>query len=130
MCNPDEVGAVVVGPVTRVPYVCRKCSCNAHNALCNRHGARQPPIVRSFDLAYALVDELLPQVMSEYVAQLVVWQTEWIGKWPEVKRRLIAKSVLEDPVKPSVVLCMVKREHGHSRPSKARNIQYYYNLAT
>jgi len=128
-CDEREVGATIVSPVCRLPWVCRKCSHNLHNALCNRHGVRQPPVTYDFAPAHRAIEALLPRVMMEYGSQFVHWQHEWISKWPRCKRALIERSVRDDPLMPNVVLCMVKREHAHKRP-RPRNIQYYYNLHT
>jgi hypothetical protein len=129
-CETREVGATILGPVCRIPWTCRKCTCNAHNALCNRHGALQPTVTADFAPAIQMLRGLVDGVMQQYVEQYTVWQNEWINKWPACKRRQIDRSVAEDAVMPDVVLSMVKRELGFKQPTKARNIQYYYNLAT
>jgi len=54
----------------------------------------------------------------------------WLLKWPFGKQQSIVASVRDDLERPEKVKAMVKREVNHKAPSKARLIQFYWNLAT
>jgi len=127
-CRLNEAGARLVGPAVRVGYVCRKCICNAHNAMCNRHGKKPPPVKATVNRAsYASMRELAGM---EYGLSIAYWWENWIYKWPLVKRLMIETSRVYDRLAPDRVKNMVKREVYHKLPTKARCIQYYQNLAT
>lgn len=128
ICKDKQKGAVLVGPVASEAYVCRTCACNAHNAICNRHGVKAKEVKRDFEdvLKYVNFDE----VKRYYNEEIMYWESNWIKKWPFSKRMAILKSQAWDEIEPGSVKCMVKREVGISMPTKARAIQFYPNLAT
>lgn len=126
----DEVGATALGVVCRLHYVCRRCGCNLHNALCMRHGRAQPSVFRGFVHARLFFDSLVPEVMRAYNDWELHYFFEWMAKWPLAKRALILRSVDFDAVVPDSVLIFIKREGGQNVPTKARGIQMYVNLAT
>ncbi len=123
-------GATLLGWSTGVSHVCRKCACNAHNALCNRHGIKQPPLTGSFDVALEAFLRVMPQVRSEFVLNLVGGFDSWLARWSQAKQAEIIKSILTDPIAPNKVKSMVKIECYHDIPKRARLIQYYHNKAT
>lgn len=126
----DQVGAVLLGPATRLAWTCRSCGCNAHNAMCNRHGCVRPTPTRDFVIAKDIIQETMSEVEHEYAEHFSKHGSEWLSKWPLQKQEAITKSVKLDDVKPSKVKNMVKREHQSTLPKKARCIQFYKNLAT
>lgn len=130
VCTSASAGATLLGPTCRSGYVCRKCACNALNALVRRHGV-EPPAPTSLWLH-----------AEEYVSSLIsarpwlvgpVDPTDWRGwlsRWPLAKVRTILTSVARDPIRPWLLQAMIKRESGHAMPKKARLIQYYPNQHT
>jgi len=130
VCTPEQVGAQLTGPCTRLAYVCRTCPCNLHNGLCNRHLKKRNACVGDFSHFKSLIKSVELELTSEYVKAYGEWEEGWFKKWPESKRKLITKSVEIDSVRPSEVKCMVKKECGSKPPTKARCIQFYVNLKT
>lgn len=131
LCDkPGQAGATCVGPVYRVARVARTCLCNAHNAICNRHGVKAPQATLKFTNAEKLIEASLHQVEHVYWMYMHHYEREWINKWPEGKRRAILNSQIVDVIEPGKVKCMVKREVAHKDLKKARAIQFYPNLAT
>lgn len=126
----DQKGAELLGPATRLAWTCRSCGCNAHNAMCNRHGCVRPVPTKGFEYANDYIDGSLDEVMMDYDVHYSENSHLWLGKWPLVKQEAIAGSVRLDEVLPSRVKNMVKREHQSTKPKKARCIQFYKNLAT
>jgi len=111
-------------------HVLRKCLCNAHNALTNRHGAKPPAVTTD-------VCDVLPDFLREvqgydahYLMHPMREWSNWFAKWCESKRRAFLKSRETEDVLPKKVKAMVKREVNHKLPTKARLIQYYQTLAT
>jgi len=129
-CRDQEKGATCVGLVFFVPYVCRKCSCNAHNAMCNRHG------VERYDSSYAFPHVIRHLARARNVAagyygdNLEKIRETWIYRYPYHKRVATLKSAREDAIRANRVKNMVKRETYLKRPKKARCIQFYHNMAT
>ncbi len=130
----DQVGATLVGLAAKVVHVCRSCPCNADNALMHRHGAVQPPVTGDFSWFLSKLDELQDVIAHYYVEYLSEWKDRWLEKWPLSKQAAIRRSREDDPVRADRVNCMVKREVlvrcDDALPTKARDIQYYTNLAT
>lgn len=125
-----QKGATLHGLATRIAQTASTCSCNAVNALIMRHGVQQTPPTRSFSALPRHVGAHALILLSLVTEQRAQWDTGWIDKWPEVKKRLINESVTYEPLLADHVDAFVKRECGHSRPRKARLIQAYSNLAT
>jgi hypothetical protein len=123
-------GATLLGWTTHPAYVLRKCACNAHNALCHRHGTKQHSARRS--LAGTLADFIayLRPAEGAYAHHPMRVFENWLRKWAEGKQRSILKSREWDEMLPGKVKAMVKREVNHKRPTKARLIQFYVNLMT
>lgn len=127
----ERWGARLVGWTVGVAYVCRKCICNAHNALCNRHGVAQAPVLR--DLRLDALDDFHDVLRSYWVD---CWNhplsdpPTWLAKWPRGKQISTEHSQRWDALKPSRVKSMIKWEVYTKLPSKARLIQFYPNLAT
>lgn len=124
--RPSQAGATLVGPTFGQTWVCRSCSCNAHNALTNRHGLKQPLSSACF-LDYGF---LFPRLRLEYSLALLLYYDGWEGKWTKAKMAAITRSCLLDPVLAAKVKSFIKRECCHKCPSKARLIQGYRNLST
>lgn len=129
-CEDRQCGGTLVGPVAAMTHVCRSCGCNAHNAICNRHGARAPPVSRDFSEFISEFERMEEELAATYHMHLEAYGSNWIERWPQSKRDAIHASVAIDPIEPDKVKCMVKREVGPKVPSKARCIQFYPNLAT
>lgn len=129
-CLEEQRGATLVGLTASMAYVCRGCTHNAHNALCNRHGVAPPPTTAGFAEALEYFERNRLPLLQSYIDQRVVWGYGWFEKWPMLKRAAITASQWWDTVEAARVHAMVKRELAHKLPSKARLIQYYTNLAT
>lgn len=120
-----------MGPVTALSWVCRTCEHNFHNAICNRHGKKQPkqkkPLTVSTRWLQLLADALVPKFweMRETYTRAFCYKM-----WPEVKRRGIDESNLNDRVEPGKVKSFVKREGAPKPATKARGIQGSKNLKT
>lgn len=119
-----------MGLTTSLAFTCRSCPCNAHNALCNRHGRQQPEMAADFSDAYVYLDNVYSKIRLAYAHAMTTWLTGWLVKWPLAKQLAIVASQIWDAVTPARLHVMVKRESGHAMPTKARLIQYYPNLAT
>jgi len=129
-CLDSKMGATLVGPVCSVAYVCRSCGCNAHNAMCNRHGAKAPKCTRSFKRFIAASHDVVEEVGRVYGEHMAVYGHHWIDRWPLTKAETILASQQVDGIYPERVKNMVKREVYPKVPTKARCIQFYPNLAT
>lgn len=128
-CRPYEAGARLLGLSIGPVYVNSKCLCNTHNCLCNRHGKAQTVGVepaRGVEWAANFKRRLA----ESYSRHLEHWLVEWIKKWPVKKREAFALSDIVDPVLPSRVKLLVKRELLGVLKKKARGIQMYHNLTT
>jgi hypothetical protein len=127
----ERWGARLVGWTVGMVFVCRKCVCNAHNALCNRHGVKQLPVVR--DLQIDALDDFLDVLRSYWVD---CWNhplsdpDTWLSKWQRGKQLSFKHSQRWDKLAPNRVKSMIKWEVYSKVPSKARLIQFYSNLAT
>jgi hypothetical protein len=131
VCNREEqIGAICTGPVFGPSWVCRSCTCNFHNALCNRHAKSAPPITHKFTYAPRMLEHFKEQAVVDYQVNYEVWREEWLEKWPANKKKGILESLKTDFDKFSEVKSFVKREPGHKEVKKARAIQGYRNLAT
>ena len=127
---PVSKGATLLGWTTTVVHVLRKCACNAHNALCNRHGSKQPIVLR--DICEVVGDFIgaCEEAVPKYETHPMRNPETWRAKWPLGKQVATLKSISEDAIEPGKVKVMVKREVYHKRPKRARLIQFYPNLAT
>jgi hypothetical protein len=128
--SPESRGATLVGWTTSMAYVLRKCLCNAHNALCHRHGTVQKKPSRDVAEVYPDFASAVKEYEDSYWLNRMLDYATWLAKWPFGKRKSIEQSVAVDEVSPQRVKAMVKREVNHKVPSKARLIQFYVNLAT
>jgi len=128
--SSSSVGATLLGWACRLNYVCRKCGCNMHNAMCSRHGVKQPPFVGSFAPVLLSFLGFMPEVRRWYEDFQFGGFDGWLLKWPEGKRKQIVRSVEVDPILASRVKNMVKLEGSHAPPTRPRAIQMYANLAT
>jgi hypothetical protein len=125
-----SAGGTLLGPTTRIGFVLRKCGCNAHNALCKRHGVEPPTPVRDWGHAHAYVDAMIHAAPWDYDGPDPTDRTAWMSKWPRGKQAAIDYSERRDEVRPELLQAMIKREINHSMPTKARLIQFYHNMAT
>lgn len=128
--SKDGKGATLVGWTTSISHVLRKCLCNAHNAITNRHGAKPPPVVD--DVCEVLPDflDVFRGLDAEYLMHPMREWANWFSKWPASKQRAFTHSRETEDVEPGKVKAMVKREVSHNLPKKARLIQFYKTLAT
>lgn len=70
-------------------------------------------------------------IYPEYWAHPMHNREAWLAKWPAAKRAALLRSIEEcEKLVPGKCQADVKRECLSSDPSKARLIQYYYNLRT
>lgn len=126
-----QCGAMLTGLTTMVVYSCRRCGCNLHNAICNRHGVRRPRPTTDFAHATLYLDVLIPELFRELVAETASFSDEdWLHKWSEAKQLVLLRSRQFEAVKAHRIKSMVKYEVYTSCPRKARAIQYYLTLAT
>jgi hypothetical protein len=130
-CDEGQRGAQLVGLSSCIPYVCRSCVCNAHNALCNRHGVAPPRVERELlEDVMGWARSLRSDLGRVYVDHLKDWFDAWWLKWPLAKRIAIRVSQALDHLCPGMVKFMVKREVVVRQPTKARGIQFYKNYLT
>lgn len=131
VCNrQDQTGATCVGPVFGSSWVCRSCTCNFHNALCERHAKTAPPITGAFTHAPGMLATAAKRMAVDYQTAYNKWRTEWIEKWSLNKRLAIQHSQRMDMDEFAKVKSFVKRETGHKKVKKARAIQGYANFRT
>ncbi len=127
-------GATLMGLVTRYAHVCRKCPCNLHNALCNRHLKVQPVMTGDLQAAYDYFDGDRQLLKYRYDEILPNIRRDWMSKWSKSKRESIMKSLMSDPYLFDQLAPFVKREisvsDDNSPPSKARAIQGYKNMVS
>jgi hypothetical protein len=123
-------GAWLVGWSTIVAGTTTKCICNAHQALCTRHGTRIGK--ERLDLGYYFKQfaQHLRPYQNAYAECALLERSCWEAKWPEQKRKAILKSQATELEDPGRVKFMVKWEVYHKEPTKSRGIQFYTNLAT
>lgn len=98
--------------------------------MCNRHGSKAPDCPNDFGWYISKFETHEDQLAELYHTHLIEHGGDWIDRWPQTKRDSILESQRSDFITPDKVKCMVKRETGHKKPSKARCIQFYPNLAT
>jgi hypothetical protein len=128
--DAEKRGAALLGFATRMAFVCRKCLCNSHNALCHRHGLRQPPVLRNVMDAYPAFSRAIKPLFADYAFHPMIDRPTWLAKWPAGKQNAFVFSCYFDAILPSRVKAMVKWEVYAKMPTKARLIQFYRNLAT
>lgn len=130
-CSQESnCGSILAGTTTGVSYVLRKCWCNFHNSLCNRHCVSPPPTLRGFMHAYDFLEHIQPLIAASYNDHRAHLEVGWWDRWSMKKRKDIKESLDHDPICYDKVKSFVKREGAHKRPTKARAIQGYRNLAT
>lgn len=134
-CRSGWKGAEILGPVARLGYVCRKCACNLHNSLCNRHLSRPPnytgqDYLITFKEALDWYVEDLVELKIRYDSIYPEIRKNWWGKWTLAKQTMIRRSLrLDLEYQPDRVSAFIKREVNPTMPSKARSIQGYKNLS-
>lgn len=106
----------------------KRCMCSAHNALCNRHGVKQPQATSDFGPFYKFLDDIRDDVIVEYEKQTYHWYHNWIGKWPTGKVVAILRDLVNAKYAPNRVTSHVKFELYSKMPTKARLIQAYSNF--
>lgn len=127
---PSQAGAHLMGVACRSAFVCRSCRCNAHNALCNRHCKKRPDFTGDFAPAREWFNTADSSLFWAYMFYNTIWQLGWIYKWGASKIAAIVRSQQNDPLEPSMVELMVKREALTGFKNKARGIQKHTNLAS
>lgn len=129
-CVGDQKdGATLCGPAASMACSLSRCLCNAQNALCERHGVPQPPVLYSFDEMAAALQRAALLVAGEFDASFLTLD-EWIVRWPEGKRLAIRESMLLEAPSPGRVKVMVKNEVYVGIPRRPRLIQFYRDFAT
>lgn len=123
-----QPGASLVGWTTSRNYTNRSCGCNLTNALVLRHLAPMSGAVADLDLFPEVFRSVLADWRMEAHILYETYRSSWIERWPLAKRVEIAKSIKEDPVLSKRIKTFVKRECGPTRMTKARAIQFYFNL--
>jgi hypothetical protein len=124
------MGAELTGWAAKPAYVLGKCLCNAHNALCHRHGTTQPAVRKDIREVLPDFSKIVDGLLATYLLHPMLDRQNWMEKWPLSKRRSIELSRMMDDIVCGSVKTMVKREVAHKRPTKARLIQFYKNLLT
>lgn len=123
-------GASLMGLAGSVPFVARKCLCNAETALRLRHGVVQPTITADFEAMLMASRVLGIFARAEFDLHPRISFDTWLAKWPIRKQQDILSSMLSDDIAFSRVKAMIKREALTNVPSRARLIQMYVNLKT
>jgi len=133
ICDCDrsrQPGAECLGFVTRPCWVMSRRYCTLHNSICNRHGKCRPTFTGNFEPFNGLLPGLRHELRGLFDLFIDHYREEWINKWPLKKRDLIRFDQQTRFVSPGLVKLFAKYEGGHSRPTKGRGIQMYYDLAT
>lgn len=105
--------------------------CNAHNALCHRHGVAQPAVLASFAGTWPLWRRALAACRPIYAECPYIDPPVWLSKWSLAKQREIVTAInANERLCPEKCQADVKRECLIAEPTKARLIQYYFNLVT
>jgi len=128
--SQDGKGGTLVGWTASMAHVLRKCLCNAHNALTNRHGAKPPLVSRDVNEVLSDFAEAVRGYDADYLMHPMKEWFNWFSKWPLSKQVAFLKSRATEDIIPDQVKAMVKREINHKMPTKARLIQFYRTLAT
>jgi hypothetical protein len=130
-CNrQDQSGAICTGPVCQSSWVCRSCTCNFHNALCNRHAKKAPEITTNFNHAKRMLEHFSSLTGADYASNAEYYETRWLLKWSAAKIRAIQESRHRETIMYRRVKSFIKRECGHKCVKKARGIQGYNNFIT
>lgn len=130
-CNLGETrGATLYGWSVVIPGSARKCICNAHNALCYRHGTTVGEELADINAYYPAVAKFLASVVAEFDLSPYLDREAWISRFQHGKRIAIDHSCMHDVIMAAKVKAMVKWEVMHKFFTKARLIQFYINLAT
>jgi len=131
-CQGSELGALAIGWVAWDALVLRKCLCNAHNALCNRHCVKQPEMTADLLPITEMFLAAVAEVQVDYFSYKYQNSTTWLAKWPLAKQLQFLQSMLFDHERPEWVRSFVKWEilSSLSWPTKARLIQGYSNLVS
>jgi len=123
-------GASLMGWVSRPAWVASRRICSVCNALCNRHGKKQPDCPGFFRHFLRVLDVIRDEVNSDYHKNQEYYWSDWIKKWPLLKQCAILHSEVHDNLKCNRVKAFVKKEFQSLRPKKPRVIQMYFNLAS
>lgn len=121
--RPDEVGPELYGLAAGWCTAVRRCMCGAHNALCNRHGTKQPEVTSAFQAFYVFLEEVGPDVQLAYEMLYTFWDANWIYKWAKGKIDSIRRDLDSKPSLPGEVASFVKFELYTKIMEKARLIQ-------
>jgi len=129
VCSKEqEVGPVLLGVANRPVSVVKRCICSAHNALCNRHGGKQPQFTAEFHHFDRFLDDVMPDVESVYNQLYSYWDTKWWGKWSKPKVDSIIRDCMNAISRPDRVAAHVKFEIMGKWPlTKGRLIQANVN---
>jgi len=120
-----------VGPLIHPCWVCRKCVCNAHNALCHRHGVVQPAVTHGFEDVFEMFALAMRGLVADYSEHPMLVFATWLAKWNQRKQAEILYSIEHGHrLLPGLCQVDVKRECLSAFPTKARLIQFYFNLRT
>jgi hypothetical protein len=111
--------------------VARSCIHNAHNALCNRHGAASGLVTADVHEAFDDFAEVIGTVVHQYHSEPLLNRALWFATWPLNKALAMMRNCDLFAYAPDRVKAMVKREVYHKlNITKARLIQFYWNYAT
>jgi hypothetical protein len=131
VCNrQDQSGSICTGPVCQSSWTCRSCTCNFHNALCNRHAKGAPPITTNFSHARRMLEYFSNQIGADYASNAEYYEKNWLLKWSAAKIKAIQDSRHRETIMYRRVKSFIKRECGHKPVKKARGIQGYNNFIT
>jgi len=128
--QPPNPVAELLGWTTCMVHGPRRCTCNVYNALRYRHGAKQPDIW--LDVAEFLTDFSvgIDSLRAAYCFHRYRNRLVWLAKWTISKMMSILDSERRHLRAPDRVKAMIKMEIYHALFTKARLIQFYFNLST
>lgn len=123
-------GAALMGWSAGMAHVVRRCICNCHNSICNRHGRAMPPATRDLTHVLPVFVEAARGCAEEAEALEVATFDGWISRFTRPKQAAIRESIRREEVNFGRVKAFIKNEVCTKIPSKGRLIQCSPNYAT
>jgi hypothetical protein len=133
-------GPMLLDVATHVTQSCGLCTCNAVNALRERHGVKQPECDVDFTTGdYGkFLNFMKKEIAKEYDEKFMYWAENWIKKWPKGKREMFKRAAEKQLGNLHKVKAHVKDEPINkgidefgdiNQMNKARLIQAYGDIA-
>jgi len=138
--DEPQLGCTLQGITFGTGHTVSKCAQTMHNALCNRHAKKQPPLLSK--ISSYIATEFVGDITGKYRELLldVSQQTDpidshysnvWNDRFSLNKRTANIKSLAEEPSRPEKVEPFIKREVNKDKyPEKGRCIQAYKTKST